>query len=656
MGPGPSARQDEKNNNTIKKLKTMKKILTSAIAILAMVGCTSEDFVGDKELQRQNEDGAPISFNLVSAPPTRALQTGSTAATALNNNFVVYGQKTKGGTTPETQVVFYNYQANYVDGSAATTTSNSAGWEYVGYKNLPYGTTTTSGGTLNTDGVAANATAGVDQSIKYWDYSASKYEFFGYSLGKGDGATTPTYAKATAMTPYTYTLSGNQAQLAECYISDLLTKKDMSATNTQVQLQFRKMESKVRIALYENIPGYSVKDVKFYQSASATTPGTTAYLYDNGTTPSLPKQGQFVVSYTAPSPDPTNTTQTPATVTWTAASSDGTMAEVSFGNSAPTNTGADKWTGWAGKEYQEADETVYLGRASNEATISESQSVLPNPTGTVLTLKVDYTLVSRDGYGETIEVKGATATVPAAYAQWQPNCSYTYLFKITDEDLDPITLDAAVITNADGKQETITTVSEPSITTYSSNSNVNTNNEYAAGENVYAVVEDGGSLATLSDANMKLYTVTTTDATNFPITEGSVADALLKQTTLTAAEATAAKIKCTTSSLTYGKTAGDTGKEIEMDATNNVVASFTVAVSTVYVLQYIKTEATYTYDAGQTYADATAFAAAGTLYTKSGDVYTEATSWTDGTTYYKRKSVSNEGVYAYKVINVASGS
>lgn len=640
----------------------MKKILTSAIAILAMVGCTSEDFVGDKELQRQNEDGAPISFNLVSAPPTRALQTGSTAATALNNNFVVYGQKTKGGTTPETQVVFYNYQANYVDGSAATTTSNSAGWEYVGYKNLPYGTTTTSGGTLNTDGVATNATAsGVDQSIKYWDYNASKYEFFGYSLGKGDGETTPTYAKATAITPYTYTLSGTQAQLADCYISDLLTKKDLNAANTQVQLQFRKMESKVRIALYETIPGYSVKDVKFYKSATATSAsttdyGTTAYLYDNGTTASLPKQGQFVVSYTAPSPDPTNTTQTPATVTWTAASSDGTMAEVSFGNSAPTNTGADKWTGWAGKEYQEADETVYLGRASNEATISESQSVLPNPTGTVLTLKVDYTLVSRDGYGETIEVKGATATVPAAYAKWQPNCSYTYLFKITDEDLDPITLDAAVITNADGKQETITTVSEPSITTYSSNSNVNTNNEYAAGENVYAVVEDGGSLATLSDANMKLYTVTTTDATNFPITEGSVADALLKQTTLTAAEATAAKIKCTTSSLTYGKTAGDAGKEIEMDATNNVVASFTVAASTVYVLQYIKTEATYTYDAGQTYADATAFAAAGTLYTKSGDVYTEATSWTDGTTYYKRKSVSNEGVYAYKVINVAAGS
>jgi len=522
----------------------MKKILTSAIAILAMVGCTSEDFVGDKELQRQNEEGAPISFNLVSAPPTRALQTGSTAATALNNNFVVYGWKTITSGTPATstpQVVFNNYQANYVENSVATTTSNSAGWEYVGYKNLPYGTTTTSGGTLNNNGVATNATAsGVDQSIKYWDYSASKYEFFGYSLGKGDGATTPSYATATAMTPYTYTLSGTQAQLAGCYISDLMTKTDMSATNTRVQLQFRKMESKVRIALYETIPGYSVKDVKFYKSATATSAsttdyGTTAYLYDNGTTASLPKQGQFVVSYTAPSPDPTNTTQTPATVRWTAASSDGTMAEVSFGNSAPTNTGADKWTGWAGKEYQEADETVYLGRASNEATISESQSVLPNPAGTELNLMVDFTLVSIDGYGETIEVKGATATVPAAYAQWQPNCSYTYLFKISDNTnvqignitgLHPITFDATVITDASGKQETITTVATPSITTYQKGSDYATTDEYKAGK-IYVVVGDGGSGYELTPGtNANLYTATIDDGAIQGITESTVANAL----------------------------------------------------------------------------------------------------------------------------------
>lgn len=587
----------------------MKKILTSAIAILAMVGCTSEDFVGDKELQRQNEDGAPISFNLVSAPPTRAILEHGDAATALNNNFVVYGQKTMSASgSTSTQVVFNNYQANYVDGSAATTTSNSAGWEYVGYKNLPYGTTTTSGGTLNTDGVATNATAsGVDQSIKYWDYNASKYEFFGYSLGNGDGAATPTYAKATAMAPYTYTLSGTQAQLAGCYISDLLTKTDMSATNTQVQLQFRKMESKVRIALYETIPGYSVKNVNFYQSALAT-PGTTAYLYDKGTTASLPKQGQFEVSYTPV--DPASTGQTPATVTWTAASTDGTMADVSFAT-AGSKVDGNKWSHWAQREYQEAlstgatetSDTLYLGRTSSTCTISESQSVLPNPAGTELNLMVDFTLVSIDGYGETIEVKGATATVPAAYAQWQPNCSYTYLFKISDNTngligtitgLHPITLDAAVITDASGKQETITTVATPSITTYQKGSDYATTDEYKAGK-IYVVVGDGTTELTVG-TNAKLYTATVTLATGATanITEASVANAIANPTgakdangnALTVAEVTSGTSELTAISAIPAEDAPN-GKEIAVKG-----AVFTATANTTYVFEYIQTDNT----------------------------------------------------------------
>lgn len=521
-----------------------KKLFFFSTIILTLAGCTSEDFVGDKELQWQNENGKAISLNLVAAPQTRAVG-GSDAAGLLNNNFVIYGMKSFTSGTPATQVVFNNYQANYVTGSNNTTTSNSAGWEYVGYKNLPYGTTTSSGGTLNNDGVATNATAsGIEQTIKYWDYSANKYEFFGYSLGKGDEETTPTYATATALTPYTYTLTGTQAQLAGCYISDLLTKTDMNATNTVVQLQFRKMESKVRIALYETIPGYSVKDVKFYQSASATSGTTTAYLYDKGTTASLPKNGQYVVTYTAVE-NPTGAVQTPATtITWTPASTDGSTANVSF-DVAGSKVAGNKWSHWAHRDYKEVSDaevqadanvdTLFIGRTSNEATISEAQSVLPNPSGTELTLKVDYTLVSRDGYGETIEVKGATATVPAAYAQWQPNYSYTYLFKISDETngaigaitgLHPITLDAVVNTNAEGTQETITTVSAPSITTYQKGSNVTGMDEYSAG-NIYVIVGNGSSSYDLTvGTNANLYIATVEEGAVQGITESTVANAI----------------------------------------------------------------------------------------------------------------------------------
>lgn len=578
----------------------MKKILTSAIAILAMVGCTSEDFVGDKELQRQNEEGAPISFNLVSAPPTRATQNGLEAATALNNNFVVYGWKTKDGTTPETQVVFNNYQANYVDGSAATTTSNSAGWEYVGYTNVPGGVTTNVG--VTAFATSSDNATGVDQSIKYWDYSASKYEFFGYSLGKGVTSGTPattTYATATALSHTTpissisYTLTGSQAQLSACYISDLLTKTDMSATNTQVQLQFRKMESKVRIALYETIPGYSVKDVKFYQSASAT-PSTTAYLYAGSST--LPAGGTNTYTVTF------DTNGKPQV---TVGSGGGTSANLSFGVADATNpSDANTWDNWAHRDYKEVPDatvaananadTLFIGRASNEATISESQSVLPNPTGTVLTLKVDYTLVSRDGYGETIEVKGATATVPAAYAQWQPNCSYTYLFKITDTDLTPITLDAAVITDASGKQETITTITDPSITTYQKGSDYATTDEYKAGT-VYVTVANGTTLTVGTNAN--LYTVTNvagSGAAATPsqgITETTVANAMTQSVdasgnyVVTDANGWTMTVSPVTSGLTavteIAAADSPTGKAITVNG-----AKFTATAGTTYVFEY----------------------------------------------------------------------
>ena len=120
--------------------------------------------------------------------------------------------------------------------------------------------------------------------------------------------------------------------------------------------------------------------------------------------------------------------------------------------------------------------------------------------------------------------------------------------------MTPITLDAVVIEDGEGKQETITTVTEPSITTYAKASAVTTNGDYKDGEKIYATVMDGSSLATLDATNMKLYTVTTSDATNFPITGASVAEALIEGPTWTAAQAALKKITCTASAFTtYGK-------------------------------------------------------------------------------------------------------
>lgn len=589
-----------------------KNIFFAAVALVALVNCTSDERIGGEAISPDSPQvgqGA-IVFSTDSKGITRAGSTGADAAEVLNKNFVVFGTKTSSGAS---QTVFDNYQANFVTNSAHTTTSNSAGWEYVGYKNLPYGTTTASGETLNANGVASNATSsGVEQSIKYWDYSASQYDFFAYSLGKGvtSGGTT-TYAKASALGwdntsgKYTYTLSGTTAQLSACYISDLLTMNStaMSATNTQVSLQFQQLVSKLRIGLYEIIPGYSVKDVKFYPSAeNNATSDYTAYLYvTEGSL--LPPEGTFTVTFDANGKPqvalaPSSGGGDPVT----------NVTNVSFGM-AQSKVDGNKWDNWASKEYREvADaDTLFLGRTSSACTISEAQSVLPNPNGSKLNLKVDYTLVSRDGNGETIQVTGATATVPAEYAKWQPGYSYTYLFKISDNTngttghdilgLSPITLDAVVNTGADGKQETITTVTNPSITTYQKGSEYATTNEYKDGT-IYVVVFNGTAVQALTvgdGGNAKLYTanVTLDPGKEANITEASVANAIANPTGAKDANENPMSITSVATDATDKLAAITTIPADDAphgEAVNINGASFTAEAGKTYVFEYTYTE------------------------------------------------------------------
>lgn len=85
-------------------------------------------------------------------------------------------------------------------------------------------------------------------------------------------------------------------------------------------------------------------------------------------------------------------------------------------------------------------------------------------------VRIDYTLTSEDGSGETIAVKDAIVTIPSQYIQWMPNYKYTYIIKIYDNsnaynwgeipvfNIFPASLDAIVIEDDNGHQ-TITTIS-----------------------------------------------------------------------------------------------------------------------------------------------------------------------------------------------------
>ena len=628
----------------------MRKLFFFATALIALASCSNDEFVGDKT-KGEDVGNIPISFAFDVPAATRAA--GSVAAGLLNNQFIVWGEKNESGKNAPTDgnLVFPNYKVTYGANSAYSTTSNTMDWEYVGS-----GWTATQAGSIKMNSTAVTTN---DQTIKYWDYAASSYTFTAVSANPEDiengrvvinkltSGTSTEYDKGYTVTLSKTAGSGSTPdiypKLSDLYFSDRNqigqgTGKDRTAKDAyggNVTFNFRNSLTQVRAGVYETVPGYSVTAIKFYvtsnaEAKSGSTSAFGAIAHNVGTN----FEGTLTVTYyDATDADTKN------------------HPKLTFSGTTPAN---DLILG-TNMNTLSTSKTLGISAASPtwDTEGGTFTSVLPQIDNTTnMKLKVDYTLWN-DVSKETIQITGKTVEVPAKYLAWKPNFKYTYLFKITDDDLYPITFDAVVVEAEDGQAEYITTVTEPSITTYAKGSKVITNNEYDAGEKVYAVVEDGGSLATLSATNMLLYEVTTTDATNFPITEASVAEAIAMYPVMTAAEQTNAKIKFTASSFNYGNTIiGEDGSTVSMHSTNNVVADFTVATGKTYAIQYIKTAATYGNDGGKTYADDAAFAAAGTLYTDAACT-TVAASRTDGTTkYYKKTHVTAVGTYAYKIVRV----
>ena len=650
----------------------MKKYLFFAAALVALASCSDDNFVGNNgpTLGGENGNGGAIVFNSGTNGITRANHEGADAATLLNNNFVFAGTK---GTSPSA-FVFDQYNMNYVENTAHTTESNSSNWEYVSYD--PASTTT-----LPDD---------AKQTIKYWDYSTTQYDFAAYSLGKGfdhdsDPATDPQYATPSAIAAgnKSYTLQGSKNALAACYISNLVTAYNRDGVNDYgniVNFTFRSLGAKIRVALYETIPGYSVKNVKFYTAASGA-------LATDGTEDDVTL---FAGSKVLPTGNGTMTVTFP-TVGWeNKAATDYNKAHVSF---AATDADADLSTtlvladlaDFAAKEGVQADGN-YLGRTSNTATFAGGKvgspaagkyfTILPYEAGTNLTLRIKYTLVSTDGSGEEVTVDNATAVIPAEYTKWNPNYAYTYIFKISDytngstgvdgdgnivTGLTPITFDAVVIDSEDGLQETITTVSSPSITTYAKGEVVTANDEYLVSNNIYAIVNKDGANQTLTPGtNAWLYTATLVDGAAQTLSEASIDNALANGKYDSSAKTwtvTDANSKNLVVTLNNGLSAITEIPAADSPSGNTLTitgAKFTPDAAGTYVLRYQVTAPTY--DAGKLGSALTA-AGVTTLdgyFTKVAEVYTQCNSTAAPTAETKYYKITTPGKYMYKIIKVVA--
>lgn len=513
----------------------MNKFFIAAASALALASCSSDDFLGEIQGNEQNGATSAINFGGDTGKITRATETGATAAGLLENNFVVVGFKgSKTDAANNETYAFDHYNVNFKDGSAFSTESNRAGWEYVNQDMKVKGA----------DKSLAQSGAS-QQTIKYWDHSCASYDFIAFSMGKKDAASkyaTPTHVDKDKLATAAYTLTGNVNTLSECYISDMKTVTEPNYNKTSVSMSFRHLASKVRMALFEIVPGYVISDVKFYTDATSTTTDNT-----EGTL-----IGKFNNSGTL-------TVFFPTTGTDHATEKDYNKAHVSFTASTTAGeTGVLNHKGFGDVNYNnQAEGTIPAGKtylSQNAADPSYCgagyQNVLPSEgKPSAITLRIDYKLTSVDGSKETINVKGATATVPAQYTEWKSGYAYTYIFKIsqdtngstggTSTGLTAISFDAVVVDDeANGLQETITTVSDNSFTTYGYKDNkVTTNgNEYVNGTDIYATVyvPAAGETAAKTVAPQKLYTVTLEDGATQTINEASVANALVKGTNDTA--------------------------------------------------------------------------------------------------------------------------
>lgn len=405
----------------------MKVKYMIAASALVLASCSSDDFMGNTPGNTESNNVA-INFGGSTGKITRASdKEGKDAADALSSNFIVFGTKTVNGTKT---VVYDHYNVDYEDSK----------WEYAGKP---------SNSLNNTKGT---------QSLKYWDYSASRYDFVAFSLGgkeMGEGAGQIKVTRITNNENPTYTLSGNISDLQGCFIANKISKTETDY-NKNVEFIFRSTGTKVAVSIYEMIPGYSIKSIKFYEKDGTTGTSDTPILYAN--TDCIP------VSNATGSLTVTFNERNEATATWTPDANTETTSQTSSitFDQFQLNTGAED------KETTNAEDK-YIGRTNVEATSTNEKSVSTCAITGGLTMKADYTLIATDGSGEEIKVTGATVNVPEDYTTWKSNFIYDYIFKITENTngstggsgstpgLKPIVFDAIVTENEDGSQITETT-------------------------------------------------------------------------------------------------------------------------------------------------------------------------------------------------------
>lgn len=317
----------------------------------------------------------PISVGGAAISETAAI-TRADDSKNLARDFILYGYKNVGGIE---QVVFNGYTVKYKEGSANTSEDNTNNYSYVdGEKN---------------------------QTIKYWDFSASEYHFWAVSALSSDYYTfTGDGGKHNVLTITDMPLRAGGTDPDDVLYSLLTERRPVS--REMVLMQFKRPYAKVRIQFYTNEPingekdNVTIEDITFGPDKSAVSPLVNE-IYGTG---------NVKITY------PLTNTLCPGSVqeTLTLEHLDNARDELSFDNITLTST---------------------QGISSNTAvTAPVKASIDPDNNSFYYLLPMgdmNPAFIMKAKIDPDIDATQRTAVVPANFMQWKPNFTYTYIFKIT---------------------------------------------------------------------------------------------------------------------------------------------------------------------------------------------------------------------------------
>lgn len=402
-------------------MKHVKSLLMLA-TVAALTGCSTDE--NSSSFNGPSAATGEIGFQMSTGNLSRA--EADVNLETIYKNFGVWAYKGDNEaamkTTGETTTVMDHYLVGYTNGT-------NSGYDPTG---ASYGTDTPSTGwwfydNLGTDQYThsdedgyyrANQTTvmsnNATQFLKYWDANYAYTNFYAYTPYKhGAGAS---FDRANLkLTLPEVTMGTNAASYAPYMVATASVAK-ASYTTTPVPLKFERVQSRLRVTVWNDIKGYDVKllDVTPKNGSASgiyaipADKGTSSYSlgsYVNSGVPTATFSGvnpnqAFTINYDSPA-----TVSTP--LSFALCCNGEKIAESRADALLAANMSS----------------TVYYPLPAGE---------ISSATNSGFAFYISYKLIAEDTKEEVI-VRNAAVYVGPTYTEWKHNTAYTYVFKITDK-------------------------------------------------------------------------------------------------------------------------------------------------------------------------------------------------------------------------------